>query len=91
MKLRPGLGRQVDSHLKRGTSVLRLGLAILPMVVADARALLLAWLPVPLQELEPCIPSRREQQNQPQAWFAKLERPPRSRFMAHQTPQPAVA
>ncbi len=53
-----GLRRQVDPHWKRGMSFLRLGLGALQMVVADAAARLMAWLPIPVQELEPCIPSR---------------------------------
>ena len=72
-----GLRRQVDPHWKRGMSFLRIGLGALQMVVADATARLMAWLPIPLQELEPCIPSRRAQQTQAQAWFSRIELPPR--------------
>jgi hypothetical protein len=54
-----GLRRQVDPHWKSGMSFLRIGLAALQMAVADAAARLMDWLPIPIQELEPCIPSRR--------------------------------
>ena len=64
-----GLRRQVDPHWKRGMSFLRLGLGALQMVVADATARLMAWLPIPLQDLEPCIPSLRAMRNKAQAWF----------------------
>jgi hypothetical protein len=40
-------------------SFLRIGLAALQMAVADTAARLMDWLPIPIQELEPCIPSRR--------------------------------
>lgn len=54
-----GLRRQVDPHWKRGMRVLRIGLAALQMAVDNAKAMLMAWLPIPFQKLEPCIPSRR--------------------------------
>jgi len=74
-----GLRRQVDPHWKRGMSFLRIGLAALQMTVADAAARLMDWLPIPLQELEPCIPSRKARRRQTQAWFSTIEMPPRLR------------
>jgi hypothetical protein len=85
-----GHRRQVDPHWKRGMSFLRIGLAALQMAVADAAARLMDWLPIPLQELEPCIPSRRARRKQAQAWFSTIEMPPRLRSAADHTPQLAV-
>ena len=85
-----GLRRQVDPHWKRGMSFLRIGLAALQMAVADATARLMAWLPIAIQELEPCIPSRRARRRQAQAWFSTIEMPPRLRSVADQTPQLAI-
>ena len=88
-----GLRRQVDPHWKRGMSFLRIGVAALQMAAADAGARLMAWLPIPLQELEPCIPSRRARRQQAQVWFSRVELPPRprSRPAAHRSPRLAVA
>jgi hypothetical protein len=86
-----GLRRQVDPHWKRGMSFLRIGLAALQMAVADAAARLMDWLPIPLQELEPCIPSRKTRRRQARAWFSKVDLPPRRRSATDHTPQPAVA
>jgi len=86
-----GLRRQVDPHWKRGMSFVRLGLGALQMLAADTTARLMTWLSIPLQELEPCIPSCKNWQKQAQAWFSRIELPPRSRSTAHQTPQLAVA
>ena len=61
-----GLRRQVDPHWKRGMSFLRLGLGALQMLASDATSGLMAWLPIPLRELEPCIPSRRARRQQAQ-------------------------
>jgi hypothetical protein len=85
-----GLRRQVDPHWKRGMSFLRLGLGALQMLASDATHRLMAWLPIPVQELEPCIPSRRAQQKQAQAWFSRIELPPRSRSTHRHKPQLAV-
>jgi hypothetical protein len=73
------LRRQVDPHWKRGMSFLRIGLAALQMAVVDAAARLMDWLPIPLQDLEPCIPSRKARRKQTQAWFSTVEMPPRLR------------
>ena len=85
-----GHRRQVDPHWKRGMSFLRIGLAALQMAVADAAARLMDWLPIPLRELEPCIPSRKARRKQAAAWFSRIEMPPRARSTADQTPQLAV-
>jgi len=86
-----GLRRQVDPHWKRGMSFLRIGLGALQMLASDATARLMAWLPIPLQELEPCIPSRKAQRKQGRTWFSKVELPPRSRPTRQHNPQLAVA
>ena len=86
-----GLRRQVDPHWKRGMSFLRLGLGALQMLASDATARLMAWLPIPLQELEPCIPSRKAQRKQAQTWFSNVELPPRSRPTRQHNPRLAVA
>jgi hypothetical protein len=81
-----GRRRQVDPHWKRGMSFLRIGLAVLQMHAADAAARLMAWLPVPIEALEPCIPSRRARQQQAQVWFSKVELPPRPTTATCHTP-----
>ncbi|MFZ9750451.1 MAG: hypothetical protein ACO3B8_11260, partial [Vulcanococcus sp.] len=86
-----GLRRQVDPHWKRGMSFLRIGLAALQMAVADVTASLMAWVPIPLQELEPCIPSRKARRKQASAWFSKVELPPQARSTADYTPLLPVA
>jgi hypothetical protein len=86
-----GLRRQVDPHWKRGMSFLRLGLRTLQMLASDGTARLMAWLPIPLQELEPCIPSRRSRRTQAQAWFSRIELPPQPRSTHRHTLQLAVA
>ena len=82
-----GLRRQVDPHWKRGMSFLRLGLAGLQMLAADAAFRLMDWLPIPLQELEHCIPSRRARCKKGRAWFSMVELPPRPAAV-HNSPQP---
>jgi hypothetical protein len=72
-------------------SFLRLGLRTLQMLASDATARLMAWLPIPLQDLEPCIPSRKAQRKQAQAWFSLIELPPRSRSTDGHSLQLAVA
>ncbi|MFM7676767.1 MAG: hypothetical protein ACKO5F_14585, partial [Synechococcus sp.] len=59
-----GLRRQVYPHWKRGMSFLRIGMAALQMIAADAAARTMAWRPIPIQALEPCIPSRRARRQQ---------------------------
>jgi len=81
-----GLRRQVDPHWERGMSFLRIGLAALQMAMSDAAARLMDWLPIPIQELEPCVPSRRARRRQAQAWFSTIEMPPRARSAADHTP-----
>ena len=44
--------------------------------VADSSKTLLAWAPIPLRKLEPCIPSQSSQQNQRLPWFLKVDLPP---------------
>jgi hypothetical protein len=85
-----GLRRQVDPHWKRGMSFLRIGLAALQMAMSDAAARLMDWLPIPIQELEPCLPSRRARRRQAQAWFSTIEMPPRLRSASDHTPLLAV-
>jgi hypothetical protein len=85
-----GLRRQMDPHWKRGMSFLRIGLAALQMAVADVTTRLMDWLPIPIQELEPCVPSRRARRRQAQAWFSTIEMPPRLRSASNHTPLLAV-
>ena len=85
-----GLRRQVDPHWKRGMSFLRIGLAALQTAVADVTARWMPWLPIPLQKLEPCVPSRKARRKQAQAWFSNVELPP-PRSAANHTPKLAVA
>lgn len=72
-----GLRRQVDPHWQRGLSFVRLGLTWLQQSVANAGQAFMAWIPIPLRELEPCIPSLGVQRRQKQPWFARIELPPR--------------
>ena len=67
-------------------SFLRIGLAALQLAVADVTARLMAWLPIPIQELEPCIPSRQARRPQAQSWFSKIELPPPPRSATDHTP-----
>ena len=71
-----GERHRVDPHWKRGLSFARIGLHWLQQsAIASGRALL-AWLPIPLQTLEPCIPSRGVRRRQNQPWFTRIELPP---------------
>jgi len=72
-------------------SFLRIGLAALQMAVADAAARSMDWLPIPLQALELCIPSRKSRRRSAQAWFSKIEMAPRWRSAADHMPLLAVA
>lgn len=72
-------------------SFLRIGLAALQMAVADAAARWMAWLPIPLRELEPCVPSLKTRRKQAAAWLSKIEMPPRLRSAVDHTPQLAIA
>jgi len=73
-----GQRRRVDPHWKRGLSFARIGLHWLQQSVITASRALLAWLPIPLQTLELCIPSRGVRRRQKQPWFTKVELPPLS-------------
>ena len=66
----------VDSHWKRGLSFARIGLHWLQQSVITAGRALLAWLPIPLQTLEPCIPSHGVRRRQKEPWFSQVELPP---------------
>ena len=81
----------METQWSCGKSFLRLGLGALHMLASNATSRLMAWLPIPLQELEPCITSLRARQKQAQAWFSKVEPPTRSRSTHRHTPQLAVA
>lgn len=65
--------QQVDPDWKRGISVLRLGFGALQMLASDATNRQMLWLPIPLRELEPWIPTRRAEQTQTRAWFSRIE------------------
>jgi hypothetical protein len=45
--------------------------------VANTTKALLAWLAIPLRELEPCIPSHGVLRRQKESWFTRLDLPPR--------------
>jgi hypothetical protein len=70
-----GERRRVDPHWKRGLSFARIGLHWLQQSVIAAGRALLAWLPIPLQALEPCIASRGVRRRQKQPWFSRIELP----------------
>jgi hypothetical protein len=71
-----GRRRQVDAHWKCGLSLARIGLHWLQQsAIASGRALL-AWLPIPLRPLEPCIPSRGVRRRRNEPWFTRVELPP---------------
>jgi hypothetical protein len=74
-----GQRRRVDPHWQRGLSFVRIGLQWLQQAVAHAGRTLLAWIPIPLRELEPCIPSRGVLRRQKEPWFTRIELPPRPR------------
>jgi hypothetical protein len=65
-------------------SFVRIGLKWMQQCVANAGRALLAWMPIPLRKLEPCIPSRGIERRQSQPWFTRIELPPRPR-QAEQT------
>jgi hypothetical protein len=71
-----GQRHRVDPHWKRGLSFARIGLHWLQQSVMAAGRALLAWLPIPLQTLEPCIPSRGMRRRQNELWFTRIELPP---------------
>ena len=56
------------------------------MPIEGVRALL-AWMPIPLQALEPCIPSRGVRRRQKKPWFSRIELPPPT----HSTASMAIA
>ena len=71
-----GERRRVDPHWKRGLSFARIGLHWIQQSVITAGRALLAWMPIPLQALEPCIPSRGVRRRQKRPWFSRIELPP---------------
>ena len=71
-----GERRRVDPHWKRGLSFARIGLHWLQQSVTTAGRTLLAWLPIPLQALERCIPSRALNRRKQQLWFSRVDLPP---------------
>ena len=71
-----GERRRVDPHWKRGLSFARIGLHWLQQSVIAFGRMLLAWMPIPLQTLESCIPSRGVLRRQKQPMFSQVELPP---------------
>jgi hypothetical protein len=71
-----GQRHRVDPHWKRGLSFARIGLHWLQQSAITAGRALLAWMPIPLQTLEPCIPSRGVRRRQQQPWFKRVDLPP---------------
>jgi hypothetical protein len=53
-----GERRRVDLHWKRGLSFARIGLHWIQQSVIRSGRALLAWISIPRQALEPCVPSR---------------------------------
>ena len=80
-----GERRRVDPHWKRGLSFARIGLLWLQQSVVNAGGTLLVWMPIPLQALEACIPSRAIRRRQKRPWFSRIELP----RVPH--PRPAIA
>ena len=70
-----GQRRLVDPHWKRGLSFARIGLHWLQQSVITAGRAVLAWMPIPLQTLEPCVPSRAVRRRQKRPWFSRIELP----------------
>jgi len=81
---------QVHLHWKWGMSFLCIGLAALQMAVANVTASLMAWVPITLavtvEELEPCIPSRKARRKQASVWLSTFEPSPQARAAADHTP-----
>ena len=77
-----GERRRVDPHWKRGLSFARIGLHWIQQSVNAAGRTLLAWMPIQLQPLEPCIPSRGVRRRQKRPWFSRIELPPLPRSTA---------
>ena len=77
-----GQRRRVDPHWKRGMSFLRIGLSWLQQCAANAGYRLLAWRPIPLRQLEPCIPSRGVYRRRKQPWFTSVDLLPQPRHSA---------
>ena len=78
-QLREQTGRsfeQLPLGIKRDYGRLRIGLSWMQQGVADSSKTLLAWAPIPLRKLEPCIPSQSSQQNQRLPWISKVDLPP---------------
>ncbi len=80
-----GERRRVDPHWKRGLSFAHIGLHWMQQSMVTAGRALLAWLPIPLQTLEPCIPSRGIRKRQKQPWFSRVELPPPFQVTASMT------
>ena len=72
-------------------SFARIGLATLQAFVADTKARLMTWMPIPQRDLEPCIPSRGVRRCRKQPWFTQIELPPRSQPQRLDTLPLAVA
>ena len=68
-----GERRRVGSPLERGLSFARNGLHWLQQSVIAAGYALMAWMPIPLPALEPCISSRGVRREQERPWFSRIE------------------
>ncbi len=68
-----GERRRVDPSWKRGLSFDRIGLLWLHQSVVTAGRALLAWMPIPRQALETCVPSRALRRRQKRPWFSRVE------------------
>jgi len=61
----------VDPHWKLKMILMHIGLAALQMALADAATRFMDWLAIPVQGLEPCIPSRQTRRRQAHALVLK--------------------
>jgi hypothetical protein len=73
---RAGERRRVHLHWKRGLSFVRIDLHWLQQSMLSTGLDLLGWLPVRLQAMEPCIPSRGIRRRQKHPWFTRVTLPP---------------
>ena len=75
----------MDPNWKRGLSFARIGLFWLQQSVVTAGRALLNWMPIPLQALEACNPSRALRRRQKRPWFSRIDLP------RVPQPRPAIA
>lgn len=72
-----GLRRQVDPHWRRGMTFVGIGLASLQQFVANATETIQPWLPIPLHQLEACIPSWGVHRRRKKPWLKRIDLTPK--------------